>query len=706
METQASARWLMGTSSWEFVEVEAPPGALGVVLDGDDLDRPVLTGFAAVSGGARGAVELSGRVPVGSLLVGLNEYNFRHNDMIFEDVAQLIRDTSHLQRFLRFQVPQITATEGVSSVPLSQQFAPRRGPPPREEDEEQSEEEEEEESEEEKQVFYAAPVAVTTEESDLPLSQQFAPRRGPPPREEESEEEETDEDYEEEEKNVDGVPDSPVPQLPDEEKEEEEEFRPENVVAVASGSGSSAGDSFQEIHMAEVAAEAALVVDVADEQVSSEASWTFTGSKSPLTSSASSSSPEKVQQFPLDETRSNQEQTKRALPGELALPAALPADLSFGTMAKAQARHFDSDDSSDDDDDEEDDDYEEIPVSNSSSWVVTKSASSISPEDPQDLLPEKRSPKKRSPVPLSQASNVSSGTIAASLMAQANQFDRDETSEDDNDAEYVTAVAPPGPLGLNLDGGVLDCAVVMGFAKMRDGSKGPLERHGDIVPGSILVRINGEDFSHASLSEVRVRLSELSMKPRTLVFRLPPRNQREERNSLLQTTAMQRTPTLPRFQEDLDKRRKMELALVMHYDKTALARRECWFCVDADWMARWVAFAARGGPEPGPISNENLLQTNWRDMLAHDAPGRADIARDGLVLMKDYRVVAPMVWCLFAELHGLGEAPLLARYPMDIHAEPLSEGEVANILKVPRPKATALANNLRDKCLVRPSRAR
>jgi hypothetical protein len=65
-----------------------------------------------------------------------------------------------------------------------------------------------------------------------------------------------------------------------------------------------------------------------------------------------------------------------------------------------------------------------------------------------------------------------------------------------------------------------------------------------------------------------------------------------------------------------------------------------------------------------------------------------------------------MVWCLFAELHGLGQAPPLARYLMDIHAEALSDGEIRNVLEVPRPKATVLANNLRDKCLVRPSKAR
>ncbi|KAG7394067.1 hypothetical protein PHYBOEH_005860 [Phytophthora boehmeriae] len=85
--------------------------------------------------------------------------------------------------------------------------------------------------------------------SSAPLSQQFAPRRGPPPGEEESGEEEPDEDYEEDVRNVDGVEEEGS------NEEKEEQFPPESAVAV-SGSG-----SFQEIHMAEGAAEAALIVD-------------------------------------------------------------------------------------------------------------------------------------------------------------------------------------------------------------------------------------------------------------------------------------------------------------------------------------------------------------------------------------------------------------------------------------------------------------
>ncbi|KAE9014619.1 hypothetical protein PR003_g14418 [Phytophthora rubi] len=698
-----SARWLLGERRHAVVAVEVPAGPLGILLDGDDLDRPVLEGFAPVSPSRpqqRGAVEFSGRVPVGSLLLAVNERDFALEDLGFQQVGQVLRETSHLPRTLKFRVP----LDDVNDVPLSQQFAPRRGPPPKEDEEE--EEEEEEDEKEKDQVPEVKQVKQQSVDSDsdrdLPLSQQFAPRRGPPPREEEEEEE---------------------GKLEDEEEEEEEDVR------------SSSGDSFQEIHVTEATVVGDVVLAsaarLAEDQVSDgSTSWTLTGSNvdgsssTPLASSVSSASPEKLQQVALEEPwQASQElvqpelteqpklpepkQSKRlSLEIDDALPP-VPKELSFGTMAAlAETRHFDSDDSSDDSsEDESDQDLGSWGQRSTKgpSWKPAPAAvgtgSSFSPEQPEGL-----SPHKPSPVPLSMASNVSSGTVAASLMAQTNQFDRDDSIEEDADAEYVTAVAPPGPLGLNLDGGVLDCAVVMGFVKLRDGSKGALERNGDIVPGSVIVRINGEDFSHATLNDVRMKLGELGHQSRTIVFCLPPRQQQQ--SSVPRSPGMRCAPTLPVFQEDFDKRRKFELALVMHYDKTVLRRRECWFCIDAKWMARWVEFVARGGPEPGPITNENLLHHDWRKMLAHDAPGRPDTAREGLILLKDYRVVAPMVWCLFAELHGLGEAPLLPRYLMDIYAEALSDGEVSNILEVPRPKATVLANDLRDKCLVRPSKTR
>ncbi|GMF25211.1 unnamed protein product [Phytophthora fragariaefolia] len=661
------------------VELQVPPGPLGILLDADAQGRPVLEGFAPVSPSrpkARGAVETSGRVPVGSRLLAVNEHEL--SALGFGAAGDVLRETSHLPRTLKFRVP-----------PLSEQFAPRRGPPPKEEEEEEDEEEEEEEEEEE--VFIRKKKQVQQESySHLPLSQQFAPTRGPPPLEEEEEEEKEEEE--------------------DEEEEEEQ--------------SSSTGDSFQQIQAEEGTTTGEMlltpVAHVAGDQASDgSTSWTLTGSNvdgsssTPLASSVSSASPEKLQQVQLEEPRHPpQDLIYRDVTNQLKGPSPVqpkplsleidgaslsqPKELSFGTMAAlAETRHFDSDDSSDDSSEEGSD--AGLGVNDKrSSWkptpAPTRTVSSSHSEEPEELSPKKKT--HPSPVPLSMASNVSSGTIAASLMVQTNRFDRDDSVEEDADTEFVTAVAPAGPLGLNLDGGVLDCAVVMGFVKLRDGSKGALERNGDIVPGSVIVRINGEDFSRATLNDVRMKLSELAQQPRTLVFRLPPR--RQQQISGFHSPVMRRAPTLPAFQEDFDKRRKFELALIMHYDKKVLRRRECWFCIDAKWMVQWVDFVARGGPEPGPITNDNLLHHDWRKMMASDAPGRPDTAREGLVVMKDYRVVAPMVWCLFAELHGLGEAPLLARYLMDIYAEALSDGEVNNILEVPRPKAAVLANELRD----------
>ncbi|KAF4141966.1 hypothetical protein GN958_ATG08855 [Phytophthora infestans] len=630
----ASARWLLGGSRHAVVEVEVPPGPLGIMLDSDDLDRPVLEGFAQVlpsNPQQRGAVELSGRVPVGSVLVGINEHDFTKSDLSFEEVGEVLRDTSQMQRTLKVHVP--VAED--SNVPLSQQFAPRRGPPPREEEEEEDDEEEVSDDEVQIQPKAVLPQPLETQDSSLPLNQQYAPSRGSPPREEEE-------------------------------------------TVAAERDSSSADESFQEIHMASAQG--------SDESTS----WTLTGSNldesstTPLASSGSSTEEEaseetnQMSSLPEQPPPSYEQIKGLSLELDTAPSSPLPKELSFGTMAKlAETRHFDSDDLSDSGDSEDFD--------------------TASRED----RPEEVSPQKPSPVPLSMASNVSSGTIAASLMVQTNQFDRDDSIEDE-DAEYMTAVAPPGPLGLNLDGGVLGRAVVMGFVRLNDGSKGALERTGDIAPGSVIVRINGEDVSHASLKEVGLKLSDLSHQPRTLVFRLPPKRQQDNQHS----NVVRRSAPMPQLEEDFDKRRKFELELVMHYDKQALSRRDCWFCIDAKWMARWVDFVCRGGREPGPITNETLLHDDWREMLAHDTPGRPDTAREGLVLMKDYRVVVPMVWCLFAELHGLGEAPLLARYLMDIHAEALSDGEVSKVLQVPRPKAAVLANNLLDKCLVRSSRKR
>ncbi|TMW55518.1 hypothetical protein Poli38472_010400 [Pythium oligandrum] len=259
-------------------------------------------------------------------------------------------------------------------------------------------------------------------------------------------------------------------------------------------------------------------------------------------------------------------------------------------------------------------------------------------------------------------------------------------------SKQLTVMVPPGPIGLNLDGSIVDRAVVLGFLPLPDGSKGVLEQRGDIHAGSVLIAINGFDVTRLTLDETRSRLGALAGLERELVFQLadpvpvtvisPSKNER--------MAAFQRL-------SDLDKRRKLELSLVLKHDKTKLKRKECWFLIDAQWMARWIAFTLRNGPLPGPISNDVLLVPDWDARRRGAATGRPDEPRPGLERPKDYRCVSPMVWSLFVELHGVGKVPVLGRYLLDLYAEPLAESEVNSILLEPRLKASSLVNDLRER---------
>lgn len=232
--------------------------------------------------------------------------------------------------------------------------------------------------------------------------------------------------------------------------------------------------------------------------------------------------------------------------------------------------------------------------------------------------------------------------------------------------KFVSVDVPPGPMGLNLDGSVVDHGVVLGFTPLPDGSKGTLETHGGVKVGSVLIEINGENVSKVPLDAVRAKLGALAGAQRHLLFRVPsssPSTSKRQSHSLSPTSSKPRVAPIVKVhvEEDLEKRRKLELALVMKFDKRQIKRKECWFFVDAQWMNRWVAFVGRGGPLPGPITNEVLLQPEWRDRMNGDFPGEPDTPRPGLERMRDYRCVNPMVWCILCELHGPGEAPLIVR---------------------------------------------
>ncbi|KAL3659445.1 hypothetical protein V7S43_015437 [Phytophthora oleae] len=275
----------------------------------------------------------------------------------------------------------------------------------------------------------------------------------------------------------------------------------------------------------------------------------------------------------------------------------------------------------------------------------------------------------------------------------------------------VSVEVPPGALGLNLDGTVSTRAVVLGFAPLPDGSRGTLERSGSLTSGAEIVEINGEDVSNESLAGIRERLGRMSGEPRRLSFRLPapikvtvqpelqvsPPKLTTQSSRRISAVSMQRISliqaSLPAYTEDLELRRRLELKLVMSHDRNEIKFKECWFAVHSEWMSRWALFAGKGGPEPGPISNHELLEPGF---ASGQDPNRTAFVRPGLVIMKDFRFVTPMVWTLLGALHGPGDAPPVARFTLDIYSE--APEDVNEYAREPTAQASGLAISLREQC--------
>ncbi|KAI9916889.1 hypothetical protein PsorP6_017809 [Peronosclerospora sorghi] len=98
-------------------------------------------------------------------------------------------------------------------------------------------------------------------------------------------------------------------------------------------------------------------------------------------------------------------------------------------------------------------------------------------------------------------------------------FDNDSDSESDNEiGEIVEVRVPPGPLGVLLDSGIQECAVVHGFTNLPTGEKGPIELHGDVYPGMYIVSINETNASLMSLQQVSQLLGKLARKEKLIRF--------------------------------------------------------------------------------------------------------------------------------------------------------------------------------------------
>lgn len=106
----------------------------------------------------------------------------------------------------------------------------------------------------------------------------------------------------------------------------------------------------------------------------------------------------------------------------------------------------------------------------------------------------------------------------AMLQGQA-FFDNDSDSESENEIDEVIEVrVPPGPLGVLLDSGIQECAVVHGFTNLPTGGKGPIELHGEVQPGMYIIGINEHNASLMSLQEVTQLLGKLARKDKVIRF--------------------------------------------------------------------------------------------------------------------------------------------------------------------------------------------
>ncbi|RLN49589.1 hypothetical protein BBJ29_009229 [Phytophthora kernoviae] len=309
--------------------------------------------------------------------------------------------------------------------------------------------------------------------------------------------------------------------------------------------------------------------------------------------------------------------------------------------------------------------------------------------------------------------------------------------------KVVEINVPAGPLGILLDGSCTGAALLDDFAPVtRDGTLGAVEASGKVPHGSVLIGMDKIDFlqePRKSLADIGVLLRETSHLKRQLYFRVPPQGyekpqqaapqspQKGDNSKLLDgmedspapipeskpseraqmvrqisATCMKRMSIVaqPTHTEDTELRRRLEVNQIMKFDRKELKFKECWFAVPAEWMSRWVLFVAKNGPDPGPITNHNLLSPGWETYGSDNNPERAAVVRPELQIMKDFRFVTPMVWSLLSALHGTGEAPAIARYVLDMNSEPVTQQGIDDALHEVKPQANGLATGLREKCRV------
>lgn len=100
------------TSSWSFVDVRVPPGALGLIVSksAGPQGHVVVDGFRpAGPQGQLGVLQQNGQITRGSILLGVNEHDFSVPGLSFDKIREILINTSAMERLVRFHVPPSTS---------------------------------------------------------------------------------------------------------------------------------------------------------------------------------------------------------------------------------------------------------------------------------------------------------------------------------------------------------------------------------------------------------------------------------------------------------------------------------------------------------------------------------------------------------------------------------------------------------------------
>lgn len=109
------------TSSWSFVDVRVPPGALGLIVSksAGPQGHVIVDGFRPVGPqGQVGVLQHNGQIARGSILLGVNEHDFSVPGLSFDKIREILINTSAMERIVRFHVPPPASPPATSTSPV------------------------------------------------------------------------------------------------------------------------------------------------------------------------------------------------------------------------------------------------------------------------------------------------------------------------------------------------------------------------------------------------------------------------------------------------------------------------------------------------------------------------------------------------------------------------------------------------------------